>query len=455
MSPSASRLTGWPIEEAIGLNVASVFVPASRIDREDFFRLAKLNAPSETVIQSRDGKLLDVRWTLGESRQVAQAEIVLVFSDVTHQKQLAKQAEQVQRIDSLGILAGGIAHDFNNNLTAIQCAMESIPAEDSQTSTALALSRVACDSARSLAKQLLAFSNGGAPVRRPTNLKLLIEKSIALVLEPLNVATQWRPQEFDIAVSVDPDQISQVFSNVLLNAAQAMFGAGMVRLRVASKKHSDFGKEEQVEVEIKDEGTGIPEEQLESIFDPYFTSKPDGSGLGLTISYHILKRHDGSLVIENCDGGALVRVRIPLSAEKATANEEPQEPKASANSSILLLEDEALVRDGVRMLLESLGHKVLEATHGDEAIEVLNLAQQEGQSVDLMILDLCIKGGRGGAEVLQELRAINARVPILACSGYHRDPIMSNFRAKGFDGVLPKPFRSNALVEILSQHLKK
>ena len=455
MSPSASRLTGWPIEEAIGRKVASVFVPASRIDREVFFRLSKLNTPSETEIRSRDGRLLDVRWTLGESRQLGRAENVLVFSDVTGQKQLAKQAEQVQRIESLGILAGGIAHDFNNNLTAIQSAMESIPVEDSRTSAALELSRVACDSARSLAKQLLTFSNGGAPARRPTSLKSLIEKSIALVLEPMNVETQWQPQEFDISVYVDPDQVSQVFTNLLLNAAQAMSGAGTVRLKVAYSKSSDFGRKELVEVVIQDEGTGIPNEHLGSIFDPYFTSRSDGIGLGLTISYHILKRHDGSLVIENWEGGALARVRIPLSAENVIANEKSLEPRTSASSSILLLEDETLVRDGVRMLLESLGHTVLEATHGDEAVEVFEAAQQRGQSIGLMILDLRIKGGRGGAEVVPELRGINADVPILACSGYHKDPIMSNFKANGFDGALPKPFRRDALAEILSQHLKQ
>ena len=455
MSPSASRLTGWPIEEAIGRKVASVFVPASRIDREVFFRLSKLNTPSETEIRSRDGRLLDVRWTLGESRQLGRAENVLVFSDVTGQKQLAKQAEQVQRIESLGILAGGIAHDFNNNLTAIQSAMESIPVEDSRTSAALELSRVACDSARSLAKQLLTFSNGGAPARRPTSLKSLIEKSIALVLEPMNVETHWQPQEFDISVYVDPDQVSQVFTNLLLNAAQAMSGAGTVRLKVAYSKSSDFGRKELVEVVIQDEGTGIPNEHLGSIFDPYFTSRSDGIGLGLTISYHILKRHDGSLVIENWEGGALARVRIPLSAENVIANEKSLEPRTSASSSILLLEDETLVRDGVRMLLESLGHTVLEATHGDEAVEVFEAAQQRGQSIGLMILDLRIKGGRGGAEVVPELRGINADVPILACSGYHKDPIMSNFKANGFDGALPKPFRRDALAEILSQHLKQ
>ncbi|MEM7476744.1 MAG: ATP-binding protein [Planctomycetota bacterium] len=452
MSPSAALITGWKIDQAVGTAITDVF-SLEPLEGDGLVGNEALLHTRESILKRKDGEERYVRWMLGETAQGVASERVLIFSDVTHHKILTKQAEQVQRMESLGILAGGIAHDFNNNLTAIQSAMDSIVANDTNTQNALDITSIACDAARTLAAQLLTFSKGGSPIRKPTKLRKILENSIAMALSSTAVLAEWNPSEFDdVTVDVDPDQMTQVFSNLMLNAVQAMQSHGSIQIRVEkSRQYSDNS----VEVQIQDQGSGIPRENLDSVFDPYFSSKADGNGLGLTICYHILKRHDGRLSLENTAHGALARVTIPQSFGAVPTESPKAEYDAPVVTGILLLEDEILVRRSISMLLQTFGHHVLESADGDEAIQVLREAVGRGEQIGLMILDLQIKGGMGGADAVPNLKKIAPNVPILACSGYSQDPVMSNYEAFGFDGVLPKPFRRETLGEVLSQHLAK
>lgn len=390
--------------------------------------------------------------------------VVAVARDITERLRMESDLLRIQNLESLGILAGGIAHDFNNCLTAVmnQISLAKMRLENPrEVLERLILAENACLQAKGLTRQLLTFAKGGDPVRRTVSIAGLIIDALRLVLAGTNVSPVLSVPDDLWPVDVDPGQISQVLHNVLINAVQAMPGGGVVRIsaRNVPAGTGDFrpaSHKNQVCLHIEDNGPGISKEHLPRIFDPYFTTKPSGSGLGLAASHSIIRRHEGLIRAESQEGmGALFTICLPA-AETVTNGELPVEASSGADdrtAHILFMDDEEMIRDSMVEILRDLGYLVTPVRDGREAVEALRKAAEESRSFDVAIMDLTVPGGMGGAEAVRELKAIDPRIKAVVSSGYGMAPAMARHVEHGFDAVLPKPYTMAELHQVIQRLL--
>jgi two-component system cell cycle sensor histidine kinase/response regulator CckA len=307
----------------------------------------------------------------------------------------------------------------------------------------------------SLTAQLLAFAKGGAPVKRVLSIARLARETAGFAF----AGSQVRP-DLDLAadlwgVEADEGQISQMLGNVLLNADQAMPAGGHVTI-VADNvtrgptDHPPLAPGRYVRIVIRDHGVGIPPDILPRIFDPYFTTKERGTGLGLTTSYVIVQRHDGHLTVESEVGvGTTVHMWLPATGEPVPPVDDDSAPPPRGHGTVLLLEDEVSVRAVGRRLLQELGYDVVAASDGRDAVDLYAEAFGQGRRFDAVVLDLTIPGGMGGLETLRRLRELDPDVQAIVASGYSDDPVMAEPERYGFRGVVCKPFGIRQLGEAL------
>lgn len=362
----------------------------------------------------------------------------------------AEESHRIQRIESLGVLASGIAHDFNNFLTAILgnvCLAKLNPtAPDVQE--VLGEAEKACERAASLTHQLLTFSKGGIPVKETGDLGVLLTDSIQFALRGFNVAV-----ELDVArdlgeVVMDRDQMAHVFHNLALNAAQAMGGAG--RLRVKARRCDAAGS---VEITIRDEGPGVPKQLHLQIFEPYFTTRESGSGLGLATALSIVSRHGGQLELcQDEEAGACFMVRLPPCRPEGIAATVTASPAAPGR--ILVLDDDNSARDTILRMLRSLGHDAVGVESGEECVALYKSALAGHHPFDALLMDLAIPGGMGGREAIKHIRALHADARAIVVSGYSDDPVLSDPESYGFRGRIRKPFRMHHIRKELDRVLE-
>ncbi|MEM7307486.1 MAG: ATP-binding protein [Planctomycetota bacterium] len=419
--------------------------------------------PGELAIESVGGTR---RWIeLSEARLLDGAEAsVTVFRDTTERRARETDLARQQRLEALGILAGGIAHDFNNYLTVILGTVGSmLRVEELSPEVREELSYVenATDRARSLTQQLLTFSKGGTPVRKAVSLERVVRDTTSFALSGSGVRGEVTIEEDLWNANADEGQVAEVLHNLLLNARQAMNGSGCVHVRVRNHAAEPDGEHPQrsIEVEVEDEGPGIPAEDQARIFDPFFTRRKGGSGLGLAVAYSVVKRHAGSITVESVEGrGALFRLRLPASAGESGSAElpRPRAPHPSPGGGlarVLVMDDEPDVRAVATRILEHGGYLPSTATHGEEAVKLYSAALAAGAGFDAVLMDLTVAGGMGGREATDRLLALDPDARVIAMSGYSNDEVLAEYRRFGFCARLPKPFRSERLLEVLGDVL--
>jgi PAS domain S-box-containing protein len=472
INPTAAKLTGWDAEEAVGRPVTEVLPltrandegvaldPAGHILREQ--EPLDINVPLKMTKRDGGSRLLEISGAAMRGDGAEPKGVVLAFRDITEKRRIEGEMERTERLQSLGVLAGGIAHDFNNlmavvlgNLSLLRLEKEVGP----DTARRLDDAEAALLRARDLTQQLLTFSKGGAPVREAAEIREVIEESGAFALHGSNVrfvldlpADLW-------VVEIDSGQVSQVIQNILLNANQAMPEGGAVRItgRNLAVAPPSLPSGRYVEIAIADEGTGISPENLDRIFDPYFTTNPQGSGLGLTSAYSIVKRHDGLLTAESRLGeGTTFHIFLPASAEKKP-RERARQPAVvrGAGNRILIMDDEEGVRAVMSAQLQTLGYSTECAVDGEEAIRRYRDAAERGERFDVVILDLTVRGGMGGRETIKRLQAIDPAVKAIVVSGFSNDPVMADHEAHGFRGRVSKPFETAELAAALREVIQE
>jgi CheY-like chemotaxis protein len=378
---------------------------------------------------------------------------------------MEQELQKIQKLESIGILAGGIAHDFNNILTAILgnislAKMEANPKDEIYER--LVEAEKASLQAKNLTQQLLTFSKGGAPIKKTESITEVIKDSAEFALRGSNVKCEFFIPNDIWPVEVDKGQISQVISNLIINADQAMPEGGIIKVRVENVAPVGAVRPCQpvaelpikdgkyVKIEIEDDGIGIPKEHLPKIFDPYFTTKQKGSGLGLATSYSIIKRHDGYIAVESELGvGTTFYIYLPASSKQILTKKDAEERLILSKGRILVMDDEEVVRDVAGIMLKRIGYDVEFADDGAEALELYKKAEESGQPFDAVIVDLTIQGGMGGEQMIKKLLEIDPNVKAIVSSGYSTDAIMSNFKQYGFSGVVTKPYRIAELSETL------
>ncbi|MEE8142920.1 MAG: ATP-binding protein, partial [Planctomycetota bacterium] len=366
-----------------------------------------------------------------------------------------EELSKLERLEALGHLAGGIAHDFNNLLTIMlgNLGLLKLDGELSpQSETNLVNTDIAIQRARDLTQQLLTFSRGGAPVRHPASIAEVIEESASFVLRGLKVCCEINLPEKLWLVDVDSGQMSQVINNLLINAGEAMPEGGTVYItgRNLDRPPSPLGPGRVVEITIRDQGFGIAQEHLGRIFDPYYSTKHRGSGLGLATAYSIVSRHKGLLTVESTIGqGATFRIYLPASRAKVSLPPPKAKKSALANERILVMDDEEQVRELLGALLTRLGYSVEFAADGSQAIDQYRQAIQRGTPFHLVIMDLMVPGGMGGCEAVQLLLKLDPDARVVVLSGYCNDPVMADYRRYGLRGCVSKPFDLEQLAQVL------
>jgi PAS domain S-box-containing protein len=388
--------------------------------------------------------------------------VVLVVRDVTDAVRLEEERQKAGRLASLGVLAGGIAHDFNNILTAIvgNISLARLDGSlDRHVDAHMAEAEKACGRAKALTHQLLTFSKGGTPVKQPLQLNDLARESSSFALRGSNVNCQFALTDDLWTVEADEGQMGQVMHNLVLNAQQAMPNGGTVTVRTQNvlgcNGHAAHLSAAQVRITIEDHGLGIPEEHLARVFDPYFTTKSQGSGLGLATAYSIVRNHGGRIDLSSIvNHGTTVMVTLPARPDRRPAPREHLPAPRAGSGRVLVMDDEESIRDVATAMLARLGYDVEVAADGREAIEKYKASRQADREFDVVVMDLTVPGGMGGKDAIKDLLRINPRVRAIVSSGYADDPVMAEFRQYGFKGVVPKPFATRDLCNVLQQVLE-
>ncbi len=384
--------------------------------------------------------------------------------DITERKMMEGEILKVQRLESLGVIAGGIAHNFNNILTGfmgkITLAQWFIGNKKMATQKLKEAENILSD-AKELANQLLTFSKGGEPVKRVFAMEPIIKDQIDFLLSGSNVKSHANISDNLWPVEIDKGQIGQVLTNLILNAKEAMLSGGMLEIKgrnihIKNGRNLPLQKGKYIKISFKDNGKGISSRNLTKIFDPYFSTKKEGTGLGLATSYSILKRHSGYIEAHSkIREGSTFTLYLPACDAKAVADdmEKGEINGRFKKRKILFLEDERGIREDMALLFELKGHDIIPVENGERAIKVYKDAFKSESPFDMVIMDLTIAGGPGGKAIIKGLLKIDPYVKAIVASGYSKDPIMANPEKFGFCGVLPKPYNVDDLNLVLHKVL--
>ncbi len=474
----AEELTGWSREEATGKPLSRIFHTINEKTRR------QCDNPADKVLKSGGNITLANHAVLiskdGSERSIADSGapirnqhskiigVVLVFRDVTEKLKSEQELAHIEKLKSVGLLAGGIAHDFNNILVAIlgniNLALQHTKI-NTEVHSLLQNAEKASLRARNLTQQLLTFAKGGEPVKELALIQEIIEESSSFVLRGSNVRCEYTWDTDLYAVNVDQGQISQVIQNVVINANQAMPEGGIIHVRGVNVSHDealnlDLPPQEYIKITIADNGPGIKKDQLDKIFDPYFTTKKTGSGLGLAVSHSIIVKHEGRMIAESePDKGSTFTIYLP--AEKihiphpvpATPIKDQKKLNGHGQIRIMIMDDDEMVQLVSKDMLNHLGYDVVLANHGEEAIALFEQSMENNAPIDLIIMDLTIPGAMGGQEAVGKIHAIDPHAKVIVSSGYSNDPIMTNYKAYGFLATVTKPFQLQDLKNVVRRLL--
>jgi two-component system cell cycle sensor histidine kinase/response regulator CckA len=389
--------------------------------------------------------------------------VIETLNNITEKHLLEEERLKTQKLDAIGTLAGGIAHDFNNMLQGIfgYIAMAKRTISDKDRSLAmLELAEQALHMSVNLTTQLLTFSKGGKPARKTILLAPVIENSVRFALSGSNIDYRIKVDEGLWAVRADEGQIGQVIQNIVINAEQAMPLGGMIHITAKNARLTKKGRPRSLKegkyvvTTVQDSGIGISEDFLPRIFDPYFTTKKKGSGLGLATSYSIVRNHGGFIDVASEAGkGASFSIYLPAVEMEKEMKEAPAAPSVARRGRILVMDDEELIRSIALELLKTLEHEVELAERGEEAIEKYLAAWKSGKPFDAVILDLTVRGGMGGKEAIERLHAIDPDIRAVVSSGYSDDAVVADYSKYGFKARLTKPYELEELRDIMNQVL--
>jgi signal transduction histidine kinase/ActR/RegA family two-component response regulator len=366
-------------------------------------------------------------------------------AEIANRERTEEELLRARKLESLGVLAGGIAHDFNNFLTIVQGNIEMAQHRLNPGTAVQAIldeTTTACRRAAFLSSQLLTFAKGGAPVRRLVSISKVVLEAIQLIRAGSSISITIDIAEDVLFAWVDPGQIGQVLHNILLNAREAMRGGGMIEVRAENAINADnLDGDPRVRIAIRDYGCGIPADARPRIFDPYFTTKPGGSGLGLATAYAIVSKHGGNIMVQSTPGfGSVFTIDLPASYDVPAVTTPVAAKTQTGTERLLVMDDEEPIRKLLEFALRGLGYEVRSARDGAEAIALYEEAKTTANPFDAVLLDLTVSGGMGGVETAAKLKELDPSSRLIVSSGYSASPVLSDFSRHGFDAVLPKPW---------------
>ena len=462
-----AELFGYPLEEipTVGDWFRYAYPdPEQRkqllVTRGDLIAEARRNGtpvpPQETMVACRDGSVKHII----VNTQFSQGRTLEIFTDITEQEFIHNELLKVQKMESLGVLAGGIAHDFNNILTGIMGNIsfaQMFLQEGNKALRPLEAAEKASRRAAELAHQLLTFAKGGKPIKKVVSLRQLVGEAVSLSLRGTNVQGKiLMPADLD-DIEADSGQMNQAFNNIVINAVHAMSEGGTLTVSgenvyLESGNRLSLRPGPYVCLVFKDEGCGIHQADLKNIFDPYFTTKSGGNGLGLASTLSVVSKHGGHIQVHSEVGvGTTFTFYLPSTQESSAECEDRTvaAKECQAGGKVLVMDDEEMLRTLASQILEHLGYEVTTCINGEEAIALYVSDHQAGVPYFAVIMDLTIPGGMGGKEAAQRILAFDPAAKLVVSSGYSNDLALSDYRKYGFCGAVVKPYKVSELAETL------
>ncbi|HEY6000661.1 MAG TPA: PAS domain S-box protein [bacterium] len=462
-NPQICRMLGYPEQELLALTVPELVAPEEADESVARFRahVDGRTRTSERTFRRRDGSPVRVAISTVRVELEGRATLVGFFTDITERRLLEAERLKSQKLESVGTLAGGIAHDFNNLLQGVfgYISVARLAADDRERSLAmLAKAEQALHQAVNLTNQLLTFSKGGRPVKKVLALAPLLESAATFSLSGARTTCRIAAAPDLWNVEADAGQLAQVIQNIVLNADQAMPHGGTVEIGArnlpAAPLPPGMAPAAAVEITIRDSGVGIAEGDLPRVFDPYFTTKEGGSGLGLATSHAIVRNHGGTIGVVSAPGkGSTFTILLPASRAPVAAEITAAPAGGGRRGRILFMDDEDVVRQVAVELLGALGHAADAVACGEQVLERYRAEREAGRPYDIVILDLTIRGGMGGLETVRALLEMDPGVRAIVSSGYAGSDAIAEYRRHGFAACLHKPYTAAALREELARLL--
>lgn len=455
---------GYAENEVPGLTIFDLISPTCQDLCHNTFQMV-LSTPGvheiNTTFIAKNGSKVEIEGNATATFKGDQAVYTqCIFKDVTEKRQMEEELLKAQKLESMGVFAGGIAHDFNNLLTAILGNISLVRAtvdKESPLNAHLYKIEQASTRAKGLTQQLLTFAKGGAPIKKVSGIIDLVKDSVEFPLHGSKIKREYTFAPNLWTAEIDPDQISQVIQNLVLNAVQAMPDGGSLKVccnNALLKENNPAGLPEgkYLVVSFTDEGHGIAKQDQGKIFDPYFSRKENGSGLGLAIAYSIIKKHGGLITVDSESGvGTTFTILLPAADSQVEPSVEGKQTSPRTPGRILIMDDEEIVQDIAGKMLKLLGYTFEIAKDGEQAVEMYRNALAMGNPFQAVLMDLTIPGGMGGKEAIIRLLEIDPSAKGIVSSGYANDPIMASYAEYGFIGVVPKPYQLDDLITALSQ----
>ena len=457
------KMTGYSKESIRGGNLKKLFNHQTEYNkiRQKVHRILENEetAAIETQWRRQDGQVREIFFKFAATdKNNLEADLVFAAMDISDLRKMEQERLRMDKLESLGILAGGIAHDFNNILTIILGNIELVGLDIRKPDKSLERlleAEQACQRAQHLAKQLLTFAKGGLPLKKPINVEDLLQDVVPLALSGSNSAVEISIDENVWPIEIDEDQIHQVINNILINADQAMPHGGLITIKVqnlyltpATGLPLPEGK--YVRFSFLDQGIGIDQKNIGKIFDPYYTTKKFGNGLGLTTAFSIIKNHQGHITVDSEPGkGTSFHIYLPTAKNAAWLHKTKiSTMPIKGQGRILVMDDEGAIREVLCQMLHKLGYEAVCVKDGGQALEAYQQAKKQGP-FDAVILDLTIPNGLGGKETLELLLQLDPQIRAIVSSGYGDDPIMANYENYGFKSVIAKPYKISELSLVL------
>lgn len=415
---------------------------------------------------SRDGEERWQQWTyrLIYDANANLSEIQGVGRDITDRKRLEDELARSEHLESLGMLAGGIAHEFNNTLTKvlgnITLAKNMVPTAD-PLHRRLEITEREIYEAKRLTDNILTFSDGGEPIKQVTGIQNMVRDAGEAATAGSAVKLHCTLPEDLWLVDGDPSQLLHAYRSIISNAVDSMPHGGIVKVFGSNITVNDdadlldLPHGRYIRIDVIDHGDGISKENLQHIFDPYYSTKGKG-GLGLSTAMSVIKRHRGTILVETAvNVGSKFSILLPAAEARESPKPQPQQVAVKQDIKVLLMDDEEGILEVGSELLGEFGYKVECARTGEEAIKAYSRALNEGKGFDLIIMDLTIKGGMGGKDAIKHIKDIDPMAKAIVSSGYSHDPVMAKPKDYGFSGVVKKPYMINEMLQEIKRVLSE
>jgi two-component system, cell cycle sensor histidine kinase and response regulator CckA len=390
--------------------------------------------------------------------------IIALVRDITERKRAEEERLKASKMDALGIMAGGIAHDLNNIMLGIILNLDLLLQKNNLQPEGVSLIHAARNAtlrASDLSRRLLTFSKGGDPVKKMVDIKEIVLNALNLSLRGSNLLGKIQFEPHLPHIMADPGQIAQVIDNLVINAREACPQGGLLIVRgrqchLTADANPNLPPGDYLEIEIADQGNGIPAQIVHKIFDPYFTTKKTGNGIGLTTCYSIIRKHGGDITVRSILGeGSTFTLYIPIVSAEEKALAQPEIKSEKRSGRILIIDDDELIRSTLCQLLKVFNHQAHAVESGEKGLVDYDRALEAGRPYDVVLLDGTIPGCLGGEAAFQALREIDPKVRVVLSTGYSNTGSATHWKEIGFCGILPKPFSAQQLDDLLQEILRE